>query len=303
MAVDRRAIVLINGLQLLECVLPTQSEKICFVQVAAHENLRVMHDHGRVELSCFFFASSAVDDERRPWQGTLTADDEIIQLGQLPQPGVGTRVICRYVKQHPRTLRLTITFLDSPNATCPHPEAGELLTIVRMVLLHDDLNQTEGGFVGLSKLKDKLEHLEVYRRVVGNDKDNRNFHAFVVAHSEVLQLRPVAGQEAQVALQPSAGKPLWPAADVAARQTRDARRERAIVEGIHGIVREEDLPYPEVLAQVGTLPEFRSALRASTQTFTAFLRHNDEHFWIKNDPVHTTRVGRRDTLDARLEDD
>jgi len=116
-------------MQLMQCALPTASEGICQVEAPAHENLRVTDDFGRVELSCVFYASSDITGEHRPWVASLSADEEEIELGQVPHAGGRTRIVSCYVREHPQTLKFSVTYRDSSSST--HPEEEQLVQEVR----------------------------------------------------------------------------------------------------------------------------------------------------------------------------
>jgi hypothetical protein len=293
---QRSAFVLVNGLQMMECLLPSHSEGTCAVYANAYENLRVMDDYGRVEISCVFYASSDVTEEYRPWVATLTADEEEIALGQLPRAGGRTRVVCRYVREHPQKLKLTVTY--QAGQTFSHPEEDELLNYIRLIMLNDELRCFEGGFVRLSHIQNKLESLDLYKRVVGAGRSvghyNRSFGTFIAAHPEFLQLKQVPGGEASVALAPSVAKRTWTAEDCRRREQEDQRRDAAAVDELQRILDEGSLELPALLNRLREESAFCAILRPSSRNVVCFLEQHREQFWVTCDPVHTTRVGLRD---------
>jgi hypothetical protein len=282
----RKAFVLINGLQLIQCALPTPSEGSCVVETPAQAHLRVLDDFGRIELSCVFYASSDVIGERCPWVATLWADDEEIDLGHLPHAASRARVVCRYVRNDPKTLKLTVTFRDAE--TYPHPEEKQLLEVLRLVLLNDGLRSTDEGFVRLSHLQNKLEGLELYKRVVGKDDQHyRNLYSFVVSHPKALELQRVAGGEARVAL--VGERPESRYVDDELHESLD----REAVECLKTLTAEGDVDAVTALAVLGNCDGFRRMLRPSEQVIFRFLCSHSNQFLAKHDPIHSTRVGSR----------
>ena len=286
------ALVVVNGIQLMQCALPTPSERSCVVEAPAHENLRVMDDLGRIELSCVFYASSDIAGENRPWVATLSADEEEIDLGQLPHTGGRTRIVSRYVREHPQTLKFCVTYRDSP--TFAHPEEEQLVQEVRLMMLNDDIRFVDRppGFVRLSNLRSKLEGLELYKRVVGagniSGHYHRNFQAFVSNHPSVLRTQQSAGSEFLVGLAIDADT------EAALHNVSDRReREAAALAAVRSILEDGPLEIGVLLNRMRESKAARGLFRPSSRALVGFLERNSCDFSVRTDPVHTTVVGLR----------
>lgn len=286
------ALVVVNGMQLMQCALPTASEGICQVEAPAHENLRVTDDFGRVELSCVFYASSDITGEHRPWVASLSADEEEIELGQVPHAGGRTRIVSRYVREHPQTLKFSVTYRDSSSFT--HPEEEQLVQEVRLMMLNDDIRFVDrpAGFVRLSHLRSKLEGLELYKRVVGSGNISgyyqRNFQAFVSSHPAVLRTQQSAGSEFLVGLAADADTE-------AALMNVSERREReaAALAAVRHLLDDGPLEIGQLLNRMRDSATARGLFRPSSRALVGFLERHCCDFWVRSDPVHTTLVGLR----------
>ena len=283
----RSAYVLVNGLQLLQCPLPTRDQQRAETCFPVCQRLEVMDDRGRFELSCLFYASVDVVEEWRPWTASLKADDEEILLGQVPDIRGETRIVCRYVPHHPENFTLSVTFTDAERFG--HPDEGELIKAIRLILLHDDFRRAD-GFVKLSHLHNKLDTLEVYKRVLGPTVQGlghyRNLYAFIASHSDELELKQNPGGEATVALR---DRHATPRIDSEERRARDQHA----VSMLAGIVADRNVDATTALATLGHCQGFRETLRPSEQMLFRFLRSHDQEFFAQHDSVHTTRVGSR----------
>jgi hypothetical protein len=290
---QRSAFVVINGLQLIQCVLPSRSEGSCTVYADAADNLYVMNDYGRLEISCVFYSSADVVDELRPWVATLTADAEEIALGQLPRAGGRTRVVSQYMRSHPRSLKLTVTYKEA--SAYAHPEEQQLIEFITTVMLNDHFKGEVPGFVRLSHLQHKLEGVEQYKRVVGSGKVvghyQRNLQRFIACHPQSFSLLQIAGQEVLVGLSPSAAaaaetEPSWTLANPNEQDT-------IIVAEMEKVLQDGPVDMSQLLAQLQQNPSTRPFFRASSNNVVQFLKRHHQTFYIRSDPVHTTRVGCR----------
>lgn len=279
------AYALVNGMQLLKCVLPTASEGMCTVEANAQSNLGVMKDHGRFEVSCLFYAETNTPE--RSYVGELIIDGEVVYLGQLPG-GEGTSqqsmIVTRYVNEYPRVLQLRLRYAE--RLSYEHPDEALLLQELEQLLSDGTLFPPQGS-APHTNVHNRLKDLELYNRVV-TQHYNGKWTAFLANHGDQVIMHKEPGAELHLVLSPNASA--YKDVDQKAEDLRVAQ-EHEIVEYMIRVLSESDLEYRDLLERMGQLPAFTSQLAPSMTMLNRFLQANRDVFWVKKDPEHTTRVG------------
>lgn len=293
------AFVVINGVQVLECRLPTMSERQCSVYSNADSNLRVMNDYGRFEISWLCYVSGEIAQlEHRPWVAELVVDEGVvIALGQVPGVQLPPTVVSRYLPQMPRSFQFRIRYDDSP--WMPHPWEEELVNELRLVLLDQQL-YPPGAPVSYSNLCSRVESLEVFKRVIEEHYKGRG-NMFFLNHKDAFLCHQVPGDEMKVSLAfpaPQASASTSSAADPLTAPARLEEDEK-ILSAVTQILRPGPVTTAELLQRLQN-SVFTTHLKPSASILFRFLRAHRESFWVKWDPLHTTRCGltRRDGGDG-----
>lgn len=278
------AYALVNGMQLLQCALPTASEGICTVEDLAQQNLTVMEDFGHFEVSCLFYAGSGqiVDPA---YIGELIVDDSVIYLGQLPGgEGPKSVVVTRYVTKYPKVLKLRLRY--EQRTLYDHPDE-ELLLQEMVQLLSDPILFPSGGSAPHTNVHNRLKDLEHYHRVVTQHYHGK-WTSFLNNHQDKIRIHKEQHSELHLVLTDNLD--CFRKVDQEAEVHR-AEQENAVVESLYSVLRERDYEYRELLQRMGQIPAFTSQLTPSMTMLNRFLQSNRDVFWIRKDPEHTTRVG------------
>lgn len=275
------AYALINGLQLIQCVTPTQSERTCAVFAEALENLQVMDDFGRFEISCLYYGSSdLVAASQRPYTAQLIVDGMTIDLGRLPGGDLAPLVVTRFVPEYPKSLELRVFFSETPSNR--HPDESLLIDEVRSIVT--DPHSQIMGATTRATIHNRLKDLELYTRVT----ENVSFRTLLAQHPELVALDVLPNGEPHIVL---AERLTEAKQSQAAHQVMRKRQEKAILDKLLEILEPGDLDYRVVLQQMSALPEFTAALSGSGAILSRFLLTRPDVFWFRQDAQHTTRVG------------
>lgn len=305
----RCAFALVNGIQLLQCAIPTMAEGVCSVEAEAQPMLQTMPDHGRFEVSVLLYSSLEVP--RSTWVVELTVDDDSpIFLGQMPLmntaapetptqvapvnrnatmsrerergPAAPTVIITRYFRAAPRRLRLAVRYLDHPSY--PHPDESILLDELLRVF-RDERMYPPGTLTPHTNLHNRLKDLTVYHRVVG-EHYRGNWLRFLFEHAEAVDVHREPKQEYKLALA-NDPRPIVPPLT----EEQEGIKEFLVVSTLVGFLADGPRSYKDLLLEFGDVEAFTESLHASTHMLQRFLAARPDIFWLSKDPIHTTRVG------------
>jgi hypothetical protein len=275
------AYALINGIQLLQCVAPTPSERMCAVYSEPLDNLLVMDDYGRFEVSCLFYGSSdLIPAYQRNHIAQLVVDGQVLDLGKIPGGDVPAVVITRYFAEYPKSFEFRVLFSEG-NARYSHPDEPLLVEELREVVLDDHLPMSAAS---RASVHNRVKDLELYARVMRNT----TFKALIANNPERIMIEPLPN-----------GPPLLVPTEVAptvygkAHELEEIRKvqEQRIITKLTEILTPGDLDFRNVFQHMTTLPEFRANLTGSPSVLCRFLLNRPDLFWFKQDAQHTTRVG------------
>jgi hypothetical protein len=277
----RSAFVVVNGIQLIQCTLPTMSEGTCAVCNDAVDNLRVSNDFGCLELTCVFYASSDVSTQsERPWIGELIIDDNYtMYLGQLPGGEKGSVTVSHWVISYPRTLEFRLT--HQQKEFYRHPEEALLVEEIQ-ALLRDERLFPGGGCVPHTSIQSRVEKLECYKRIVTEHYKGKWF-SFLSQQQGSIVLVPLPGEETRVGLLGDTRPPRT--------GPSQADTEEALLTAVVQILESGDHTYVELLQKLEKVKAFSDRLNPSQRILFRFLQSHSDIFWVKLDPLHTTRVG------------
>lgn len=281
----RSAFVVVNGIQLIQCRLPTMSEGSCAVYRDASENLQVQDDYGRFEISCLFYLSSDVAGiSDHPWIGELVVDDKYcVYLGQVPGGERGPSiVVTKYLPKYPASLEFRIIYQNKDFYR--HPEEDLLAEEIQLLLLDQRLFP-RGASVPHTNVQSRVENLEVYKRIIGGHYKGK--WVMFLTNQDSLSLSQVAGEETRVGLRRSSEPPEQPPHE----PHDEEKSDEALLEAVMRILQSGDLTYVELLQKLEQVPAFVDRLNPSHRILFRFLQSHTETFWVKWDPAHTTRVG------------
>ena len=269
------AFALINGMQLLQCVAPTPSERVCAVYSPAMENLLVMDDHGRFEVSCLFYGSTDSVACVWPHVAQLIVDGRCFDLGKLPGGDVPAVVITRFVATYPKKFELRVTYTEDPKYY--HPDEALLVDEVRSLVDESLMPASHSRVAVYNRVKD----LELYTRVTRTT----SFKAVLASHPERLTVEYDHG---------TARISTVDGRHCATQQDYEVFRvqhEARIVSKLEELLQAGDLDFRVVFQKMVNLPEFKATLTGSTAVLSRFLLSRPDIFWYRQDAQHTTRVG------------
>jgi hypothetical protein len=278
------AYALINGVQLMQCVAPTPSERVCAVYSEAMDNLHVMDDYGRFEVSCLFYASSDIMPSitfQRPHIAQLVVDGRVIDLGKVPGGEVPAVCVTRYVAEYPKIFELRVQYSDS--ARYHHPDERLLVDEVRETVSDHGLHTTTT--YSPNSVHNRVKDLELYARVIRTT----SFKAMISNHPDRVAMEHLPNGQFRVVPAEDANKHV----SAGAREIDGLRKshEERIVAKLTEILEQGDLDFRVVFQHMAQLPEFKATLAGSTAVLSRFLLTRPEVFWFRQDAQHTTRVG------------
>jgi hypothetical protein len=278
------AYALINGMQLLQCVAPTPSERLCTVFSEAHDNLSAMDDHGRFEVSCLFYGSTdLIASFHRPHVAQLVVDGHVFELGKLPGGDTPAVVVSRFVPKYPKMFELRVLYSETSRLS--HPDETLIVEEVRSIVSDQQARATK--IASRASVHNRVKDLEVYSRVIAGPRST-SFKTVLSNHPDRVAVEPTANGQAWVVPAEEVGS------FAAVHSDHDEFRkhqEDSIVNKLIDILRPGDLDFRTVFQQMATLPEFKTALTGSPAVLSRFLLTRPDVFWYRQDAQHTTRVG------------
>lgn len=307
--------ILINGLQLMNCTIPTESEGSCVTYADAGDDLTVMRDHGRWEISTMLYADMAWMPETKHATliGELVVDgDQVLHLGALPGPDQPSNVVTRFLSKPPSSLAFRVCH-DLAKAAV-HPDEDALVEEVLLVM-NDETVFPKGGSTAHHNVHNRVKDLEIYNRVVVKHYASR-WTAFVANHPDDVTLIKLKDDKNSLTLglgsrRNDEAEPrheelhIVHANDVDSAEERNeaqkavrAKNEAIVVDKMIQTLGEEAtmMEYTELLRRLAVYPEFVTCLMPSLSMVQRFVSMHKDVFWVRKDPEHTTRVGLVSTL-------
>lgn len=281
-----RVCILINGLQLIACKVPSGSEQNCKVDSEALENLHVMGDHGRFEISTMIYSTM---DLAKSQTANIIAElvvdkDIIIYLGQIPAGTEPGYTVSRYLNHVPKHFELRVKRENW--LYYPHPDE-ELLVGEVLALLSDPSLFPLHGSAPHTNLHNRIKESECYQRVIINHYGGRwisflNNHPYAIyTHRDPkLEMRLVA----------VADKSIFVSADIDHEEANRVN-EAEIVQKVFSILQGGEVEYSALLEKLTEVEGFTRGLAPSVTMLKRFLLSHDDIFWMRKDPEHTSRVG------------
>lgn len=291
---------LVNGLQLIRCpfdgsdvpvddddgatnVVPDTVRSA--VAAPAAKDLTIMEDVGRFELTLLFYCSEPLlTAPQQPCVarhfGELVVDGTAVYLGALPMNGAPPVSIARYLDKYPEKFELRVV---STTRRLPHPEEESLLLEMHAILCDARLTPP-GGSVSLNLMTSRLQELAVYPRVTANT----NLRSIIALHPDRFAL--VAGPTGDMHVTKAADAHTYEGPNAARALVRD-QQEAVIVRHLKEILASGEKEYVDVLQRLSLVPEFTGQLTPTAAVLRRFLQTHSDVFWLRKDPMHTTRVG------------
>jgi len=286
------AYALVNGLQLLHCTIPTESEGSCITYQDAIENLTVMQDHGRWELGCMLYSSIdwMPDTRYSTLVGEILVDGvQIIPLGALPGPDQPAHCVTRYIDKPPSTLAFRLR--HDPSDAAKHPDEDLFLNEVK-VLMEDESLFPPGGSAPHTNVHNRVKDLEIYQRVIVKHYCGK-WTSWIAGQSSHLSLIKVRdGTSAELHLVKNEHLRSFEVAN-RLHHTKRRMQEHVVVKKMIEILEGQTtmMEYTELLRRMAEVPEFIACLVPSMTMLHRFLATHKAEFWANRDPEHTTRVG------------